>query len=296
MATWTFKICITDPSPATYDYSKSYVNITRGTGGGTINPGDTLEIRATLVIRSSTLDSLAFLDTLHNNGGIRLVPSTIILRTNEGKIYKSFTDASGDDAGYRYTNGLDTIIRINIGTGASSSARGSLANTSKPSIFGSSCIIMATYRVVVYGAYNSTINVGGGKIMIRDAGTGVASNLSLSQRSAIIYSSPGLCPNAVSATNAIGGDYNGTFGTPATGAPLARNRGTSTNVPSYIYKIFSSAGGPNDYYYGIANNTSATYSTTTTLAKPDAHRVFNVWDITGDHTGATNTAKGNSTL
>ena len=291
--TWTFKICITDPSPATYDYSKSYVNITRGTGGGTINPGDTLEIRATLVIRSSTLDSLAFLDTLHNNGGIRLVPSTIILRTNEGKIYKSFTDASGDDAGYRYTNGLDTIIRINIGTGASSSARGSLANTSKPSIFGSSCIIMATYRVVVYGAYNSTINVGGGKIMMRDASTGVASNLSLSQRSAIIYSSPGLCPNAVSATNAIGGDYNGTFGTPATGAPLARNRGTSTNVPSYIYKIFSSAGGPNDYYYGIANNTSATYSTTTTLAKPDAHRVFNVWDITGDHTGSTNTSKGN---
>ena len=187
-----------------------------------------------MVIRSNTLDSLAFLDTLYHNGGVRLVPSTIALRTNEGKIYKSFTDASGDDAGYRYTNGLDTIIRINIGTGASSSARGSLANTSKPSIFGSSCIIMATYRVVVYGAYNSTINVGGGKIMIRDAGTGMASNLSLSQRNAIIYSSPGLCPNAVSATNAIGGDYNGTFGTPAT-VPHLRETGEQAQMFPVIF-------------------------------------------------------------
>ena len=290
----SFNICVYHPASATYDYGKSYVDITRGTGGGTINPGDTLEIRGTLVVRSQSLDSVAFFDTLYHNAGTRLVPGSIILRTNEGKAYKSFTDASGDDAGYRYTNGSDTVIRINMGTGASSSARGNIANTSKPSVFGSTCIIMATYRVVVYAAYGSTVSVGGGAITIKDATTGISSNLNFSSRSAYVYSSPGLCPNAVSATNAIGGDYNGTFGTPSGSAPLARNRGTSTNVPSYIYKVFSSAGGPNDYYYGIANNTSATYSTTTTWGKgSDAHRVFNVWDITGDHTGASNTAKGN---
>lgn len=289
-----FNICVYHPAGATYDYGKSYVNITRGIGGGTINPGDTLEIRGTLVVRSLSLDSVAFFDTLYHNAGTRLVPGSIALRTNEGKVYKSFTDASGDDAGYTYTNGLDTVIRINIGSGATSSARGKLLSTSKPSVFGSTCIIMATYRVVVYAGYSSTVSVGGGMITIKDATTGISSNLNFSTRSAYVYSSPGLCPNAVSATNAIGGDFNGTFGTPSGGAPLARNRGTSSNVPSYIYKTFSSSGGPNDYYYGIANNTSATYSTITTWPKgSDAHRVFSVWDITGDHTGSTNTSKGN---
>ncbi|MFI5133184.1 MAG: hypothetical protein ACHQEB_02555, partial [Chitinophagales bacterium] len=279
-----FSICVYHPVGATYDYGKSYVNITRGTGGGTINPGDTLEIRGVLVVKSLTLDSLAFFDTLYNNGGTRLVPGSIILRTNEGKVYKSFTDATGDDAGSRYTNGLDTIIRINIGAGASSSARGKLLSTSKPSIYGSTCIIMATYRVVVYASYGSTVNVGGGKITTKDATTGISTDLPFSARNAFVYSSPGLCPNAVSATNAIGGDFNGTFGVPAGSAPLARNRGTSTNVPGYIYKVFSSSGGPNDYYYGIANNTSQSFSTSTTWAKPDAsspsHRVFSLWDIT----------------
>jgi hypothetical protein len=136
-------------------------------------------------------------------------------------------------------------------------------------------------------------------ITVKDPSTGVSSNLSFNTRNAIVYSSPGLCPNAVSATNAIGGDFNGTFGTPATGAPLVKNRGTSTNVPGYIYANFST-GAPQDYYYGITNNTSgsgASFTILNTWAKSDAssptHRVFQVWDIIGDHTGATNTAKGN---
>src|SRR5258708_27588442 len=105
---------------------------------------------------------------------------------------------------------------------------------------------MATYRVVVYAPYNSTINVGGGAFTIKDGNTGVSGTLSLSTRNAIVYSSPGLCPNAVSATNAIGGDFNGTFGTPATSAPLIKNRGTSSNVPGYIYSYFST-NTPQDY-------------------------------------------------
>jgi hypothetical protein len=294
-----FSICVYHPAAATYDYGKSYVNITRNSGGGTINPGDTLEIRATLVVRSQTLDSLAFFDTLHNAGGLRLVPSSITLRTNEGKIYKSFSDAIDADAGHRYTNGLDTVIRINIGSGATSVLRGRLSNTSKPSVFGSTCIIMATYKVVVYAGYGSLVNVGGGSFTMKDALTGISGNLSLTTRNAIVYSSPGLCPNAVSATNAIGGDFNGTFGTPGISAPLIKNRGTSSNVPGYVYSAFST-NSPQDYSYGITNNTSgsgSSFTTTTTWAKPDVsaptHRVFQVWDIIGDHTGATNTAKGN---
>lgn len=295
-STGNFNICITHPAPTipSIDYGKSYVNITNNTGGGTIDTGDTLEIRATLVIRSSGLDSLVFLDTLHLGGGVRLVPGSIALRTNEGKVYKSFTDAVGDDGGSTYTSGTDTVIRINFGTGASATRGGTLTNTSKPSVFGSTMIIMATYRVVVYAGYNTTLNLGGGKFISSPISTGSLNNLSFSQRNAIVYSSPGLCPNAVAASNAIGGDFNGTFGSGA-----AQNRGASSSVSGYTYSTFTT-GAPGDYYYGIANNTSAggsSFTTTTTWAKPDnsspTHRVFNLWDITGDHTGATNTAKGN---
>jgi hypothetical protein len=269
-STGNFNICITHAAPATssFDYGKSYVNISKKSGGGTINPGDTLEVRGTLVIRngSSGLDSLSFLDTLHLGGGVRLVPGSISLRTNEGKVYKSFTDALADDAGYYYTSGTDTVVRINFGTGASATARGNLLSTSKPSVFGSTCIIMATYRVVVYAGYGTTLSLGGGKITSKDIGTGILRDLSFSSRSAIVYSSPGLCPNAVAASNAIGGDYNGTFGS---GSP--QNRAPSPNVTGYTYSTFQTSN-PQDYYYGIANNTSTggtSFTTITTWAKPD---------------------------
>jgi hypothetical protein len=292
-----FDICITHPAPAipSIDFGKSYVNISKNSGGGTISPGDTLEVRATLVIKSSSLDSLAFLDTLHLGGGVRLVPGSIALRTNEGKVYKSFTDAVGDDAGYFYTSGTDTVIRINFGTGATATKRGVLTNTSKPSVFGSTCIIMATYRVVVYSGYGATLSLGGGKLTgSTNAASGVVNNYPFSSRNAVVYSSPGLCPNSVAPSNSIGGDFNGTFG-----SGISQNRGPSSNVLGYTFATFTT-GAPGDYYYGIANNTSAggsSFTTTTTWAKPDnsspTHRVFNLWDITGDHTGASNTAKGN---
>jgi hypothetical protein len=52
--TYTFNICVTDPlatSSAILDYSKSYVNLSDTATGGAIDPGDILEIRATLVVR-----------------------------------------------------------------------------------------------------------------------------------------------------------------------------------------------------------------------------------------------------
>lgn len=296
-STGSFSICVYHPAASSYDYSKSYVNITRNNGGGTINTGDTLEIRGTVAVQnisSSSLDSLAFIDTLYAGGGVKFISGSIALRTNEGTIYKSLTDAVSDDEGYLYTSGSDTVIRVNFGSGASATARGRLTGTSKPKVYTSACIIMATYRVVVYAAYGSTLNLGRGLITMKDTKTGISGNLSFSNRNVIVYSSPGLCPNSVSATNAIGGDFNGTFGVPATAAPLARNRGTSSNVPGYIYKPFTSTGGPNDYYYAIANNTSQTFTTSNTWAKPDAtYRVFSLWDISGDHSGASNTTKGN---
>ena len=156
---------------------------------------------------------------------------------------------------------------------------------------------MATYRAVVYAPYNTKINFKTGSLTYRDISTAAtaATKVTFSTNNLIVYQSPGLCPNAVSASNAVGAESNGTFGKFAIGtaAPIARNRGTSSNT-SYIYNIFSTAGGPNDLQYGIANNTSATFSTINTWGKPSSpYRVFNQWDIIGDHTNATSTSRGN---
>ncbi len=288
-----FSICITDVPASKIETSRSYINVTKGSTGGTVDYLDTLEIRSTFVIKNNSADSLAFLDTLYNTKGFKLVPGSIALRTNEGKIYKSFTDLYDGDAGHRYNSGLDTVIRINFGTGATTAARGKLLNTSKPSFYSSSCIVMATYRVVVYATYGTKINFKTGAITYRDVATGNMYNANFPDDSLIVYSSPGLCPNAVSITNAIGVESNGTFGVPSTGAPLARNRGISPYT-NYAYWPFNSAGGPQDYYYGVANNTSATFTTLNTWLKPNnTYRVFGLWDIIGDHTGATNPITGN---
>jgi hypothetical protein len=306
---WTFNICITNPgtgTSATIDYSKSYINVSKLTTGGGVEPGDILEIRATFVVRGGTVDSLAFYDTLQVNNGFKLLSTSIAQRTNEGKIYRrdspvktEFTDAPGDDEGwYTVLGSGDTAIQVNIGIGATASARGRLLSSSRPSVYNSTCIIMATYRVQVYATYDQKINWGGGAFTYKD-GTNMRM-VSFKNDSLVVYVSPGLCSTSLSANNQVGIETNGTFGAPSTGVPLARNRGISTAVPSYAYDIFTTGNGPQDYEYGVPNNTSATYTTLNTYPKNTAviypsvpQRVFSHWDIIGDHTGAGNTAKGN---
>jgi trimeric autotransporter adhesin len=301
--TWSFNICVTDPVPAALDYAKSYINVTGGSNGRTVNPGDILEIRATLVIARSgsplavkSIDSLAYYDTLFAAKGFSLVPGSIALRTNEGKIYSSFTDNSLDgDAGWITSAGAgtDTTIQINMGYGGTATryARGKLRSNSRPSNFGSTCIIMATFRVMVNAPYGTKINFGGGAFRYRDSATGVFSSIRFPNDSLMVYSSPSICPNSVSTTNIIGDEFNGTFGAPSGSPSYPQNRGTSPNT-NYAYLPFS-ASSPNDYYYGVVNNTSAAGATSQIVAKPHASRVFNFWDISGDHTGAANSAKGN---
>jgi len=297
--TYTFNICITDPTPlplTTIDYAKSYVNITSGTVGGTINPGDELEIRSTLVIRTAiTIDSIAYYDTLRAGKGLALKPGTITTRTNEGKIFQSFTDLNTDaDAGMYTTAGAgsDTAIQINLGPTANRTGKGALSNTSLPSLFGSTCVIMATYRVIVNATYGTKINYGGGGFTYRDPATGVGTKIAFPYDSLMVYQSVGICPNNTSSTNILGDEFNGTFGAPAASAG-SQNRGTSANT-NYQYQAFN-PGGPGDYFYGVPNNTSANFTIVQTVPKPSAAgpRVFGHWDITGDHTNAIDPIKGN---
>jgi hypothetical protein len=58
-----FDICITTPNTSIIDFGKSYVNISKP-NSGTVELGDTLEIRASVVVRAGTFDSLSFKDNV----------------------------------------------------------------------------------------------------------------------------------------------------------------------------------------------------------------------------------------
>lgn len=273
------------------DFGKSYANITKGLNGGTIETGDTLEIRAAFVVRVGAFDSCGYFDAIPV--GTDYIPGTIRVLTNEGKIYKQFTDAVNDDEGWI----SGTNVRINLGYNqtdnpATRSRRGRVRNTHKPSFYGSSCIMVASFRVRITAPIGSIINIGGGQMTYKAGSTALQTHTFPFNQLAV-YTNIGMCPNLVGG-NTLGTEFNGTFG-----SGKARNRAASANVPpSYGYEVFNT-GTPNDYTYGIPNNTSTrvNYTTSNTWAKPDnsspSHRVFSVWDIIGDHTGATNPILGN---
>jgi len=272
------------------DIGKSYINITKGINGGTLEPGDTLEIRASFVVRSGTLDSCAYYDAVP--AGTAYIPGTIRVLTNEGKIYKQFTDAIPDDPGW--INGSN--IQINLGYNpaafpATRFRRGRVANTYRPK-FGGSSILLASFRVRVTAGYGTQISTGGGFVIYKNGPAAIQTATFPSNRVAV-YRNFSICANTVGA-NALGTEFNGSFG-----SGKSRNRGSSANVPvGYTYNIFT-ANTPNDYYYGIANNTSTQlgYTTSDSWPKPDpaatTRRVFRLWDIIGDHTGAVSPVMGN---
>jgi hypothetical protein len=287
-----FLLNLSNAFSQTLDYGKSYVNITKGLNGGTVEVGDTLEIRATFVVRSGILDSCAFYDTIRP--GTAYIPGSMAILTNEGKVYKAFTDGlETNDCGW--FNGGN--IRIHLGYVATNAPatghrRGQIRNTHRPNVFGA-CVMVCSYRVRVISPLGSQVNVGGGSITYR-VGSNPIQRINYPNNTVAIYRNSGICSNSIG-VNALGTEFNGTFGS----GPL-RNRGVSANVPSsYTYNNFTT-NGPGDYFYGIPNNTSTetNYSTLNTWAKPDAstptHRVFRVWDIIGDHTGAANPLVGNS--
>jgi hypothetical protein len=280
------------------DYGKSYLNVTKGTTGGTVEPGDILEVRATFVVGGSGandyVDSCAYFDVIPVN--TTYVPGSLAILTNEGIVYKTFTDVAGDDAGT--ING--TNVRINLGyknaPTATATRRGRITYSDKPSFYGGTCILMATFKVKVTGVYGATVSIGGGTISYYPFGASITS-IVFPQDSVMITQNLAICPN--SSVNSITSEFGGTFG-----SGKAKNRGPSAKISNnYTYSLFG-PNAPNDYYYNISNNTStgaAGYTTLNTWPKPDpniagfsySHRVFQLWDIIGDHTGAANPLLGN---
>lgn len=275
------------------DYGKNYFNVTKGVTGGTVEPGDTIQVRATFVVRSGAIaDSCAFYDAIPS--GTAYISGSLCVLTNEGKTYKTFTDTYGDDAGW--VSGSNVTIHLGYNASnnpATAFRRGQVRASHRPSFYGSTCIMMASYSVRVLASYGSTINLGNGTATYK-LGAASIQVISFASNPVAIFANNGVCSNSVGG-NSLGAEFNGTFGSGA-----ARNRSASASVPaSYTYQYFTT-GSPQDYYYGIPNNTSTltNYTTSNAWAKPDAssptHRVHTVWDIIGDHTGASNPLLGNS--
>ncbi len=299
----TFTACVTLAQPANVSTGKSFINITRP-GGGTIVPGDELEIRVSVNVSnagSNNIFRFRYNDTLSSN--VTYVPGSLRLLTNESKLYASYTDAAGDDAAMY--NGVNRTIRFNLGRDINDMSRGVVSNTGIDSTSGGNVnsathaprgngmLVIVTYRVTVDAAtpYNTIINYGPGALRYRNmlnAGGAIDYELAPNPLSFIVYPNYGLCNNATGANNVSPG--SGDFGSGTLHNGL--NPGT---VPGYNY-VAVAQNNPGDGNYAVIKNLSPNQLTDPTVARPNAtsgNRVFGVWDIIGDHTGAADPLAGN---
>ena len=271
---------------------RSYINVSKNATGGTFEPGDTLEIRSAIAVGNFAAFSITrvrYNDTI--NGNFTYIPGTLRILTNEGLVFRSFTDAASDDAGM--FNATNNTLRINLGnasgaatnTGNATTGGGTINYNDKPSFYGGVCIMVASFRVKINNAipYNTLLTMPGGAFRFIQSAANITAGFA--PNNLMVFQNLGVCPNFVGGNAVI--DNNGTFGSGTT-----QNRSSSAIVPGYTFINFS-ANQPNDGYYGIANNSSATGATNNGVAYPHASRVFSVWDIIGDHTGAASLTAGN---
>lgn len=284
---------------------KSYINISRP-NGGTFLPGDTIEVRATIAITGGSNTATTRVNSIRYNDTINLAKLTYIKRSlqmisNEGHLQTQFDDPVDLDSA-----NIDTLtgrLRFNIGAtsgvadvnaqGISTTNAGFLWGALKPTFYFGTCIRVYVYRAVIKKTptivdIDTTVLLSAGNFRYRIGGATADSMSNFAVYKIKIAPNYGLCSNAIG-TNALISESGGTFGTGHN-----KNRTTNTTlVPlPYSRKMFT-ANAPNDNFYGIANNTSGTWSTNPNLPQPNAARVFNVWDIMGDHTGAAVPSAGN---
>ena len=282
--TWNFSICVSTTIDPNIHYGKTYANVTKGSGGGTIEPNDELEIRAILNIKAGAMFNSVFLDTIPANTSY--IPGTLRILTNEGKIFRQWTDAvDSDPADITGDN-----IKINLGNQANVSTGGSIRNTDRPTL-SSGCIMMISYKIRVNAvAFNTNLQLGSGTVTYGIA-SGATSVIHYAPIRATVYQNYGICTNTIG-TNGILSEFGGTFG-----SGIFKNREASNKVPAnYVYATFKT-GAPGDYFYGVSNNTSSdsltNYSISTNEPIPSLKRVFTFWDVIGDHTGASDPLAGN---
>lgn len=309
-----FTICVTSPDLPVVRFGNSYVNISKKTAGGVVQPGDTLEIRMTIHhSTATTMTNLRFLDNLPTNTSMLTgINDSIKVITNEGLTYKRYSLAPGDDAAAYLSSPPpgEFNIRMNVGFGASNpgipidntsaesiSATGTMLNTNNPR--GGGLLFAAAYRVVVSGAVGDTIVLNPAQFIYNN-GTGEV-NLTATSYKILITDPLTLCTNSIGVNNAA--EFGGTFGTGTT-----LNRATDLTVPIAGYSFVNNVNAYNlvgDGRYGLVKNISPRNSTNRNanrvpfcgvLPYDDPfncnNRMYSHWYIDGDHTG-TNDAAGN---
>ncbi len=100
---------------AQVETGRSYVNITKGTTGGTFEPGDILEIRAAIAVgNSTTITNARYNDSIGPD--FAFIPGSLKIVTNEGLTFRAYTDATSDDQAV--FNSIGKNLRINLGATA----------------------------------------------------------------------------------------------------------------------------------------------------------------------------------
>lgn len=305
-----FNVCAqaTAPPPR---YGKGYVNISKRSTGGVVQPGDTLEIRMTINHTSGIVYSPRYLDNLPTNTRIdSSTPLRII--TNEGLMVKQFTlNANDDEGSFLLSPPVNQYnIRMNIGFAGfpgsatvnntateTATATGQMNSTNFPR--GGGTLLFATsYRVIVTGNVGDTITLFPSQFIYKRNSTSDPDEMLTASPYRILISDPlSLCANATGVNNAQ--ESGGTFGS---GTPLNRSYDLDFPIPGYTYMPnVSSIAGLGDGRYSIVKNISPYSSTIRTAdrtptcptAMPSEQSCTNRmhgghWDVDGDHTGTTN--------
>ena len=277
------------------ELSYSYFNLTRNSGGGTLEHGDTIEIHALAKVNSTT-KNFYYIDTIPT--GTSFINGSLKLMTNEGVSFTGsgpYTDASNDDGGVY--DGAIPAVRINIkgnGTGFTSAQNGAnfglatgggtvVNGTTLPKFYGNTLFIVA-YKLLVTASNGDTIHPTGNYYFDT---SGTTKSYRFNYAGIKVIQNQALCNNYSGATFTAESSF---------GSGNIQNRVAPAIVPAYT-KVNLALNTPADNYYSIANNTSA--DGTTNNAGPyqpttNNSRVFGgYWDIIGDHTGAANQATGN---
>lgn len=296
----------------TIQTGKSYVNVTKGATGGTIEAGDILEIRATIAVGAwdgTDISLVHYIDTIPTN--TTYIPGSLKILSNEGLPWQNYSDAAADDQAYiDLTSG---ILRINMGSsynnntpanvnmgGICSSVMawatpdgGRIMSNGRPSFYGGVAIMSASFRIQINTglAYGTMISMFGGAYRFRVGG--VDTERPFNPYLLSLNPNLGLCSNSIGGSAIL--EDGGTFG----GGSIQNRAGTAFIIAGYSPGAVA-FNFPNDGAYSIINNLSPSGSTDINSALPDnastdptIARVHRLWDIMGDHGGATQPATGN---
>lgn len=276
-------------------FSYSYQNVTRNNGGGTLEKGDTIEVRALVKVEVKT-SNFYYVDTIRP--GTQYVNNSLRVITNEGLTFRGPYPTTGtNNRGiYDISNGIPRV-RVNLGTGASApvigtgasqfgstSGGGTVTPNDKPKFYGTTLFIVA-YRLVITANFDDVIYLRG-NYYYDSVKNGTHKKIHKFKYAGIkIIQNQDLCTNFSSASFTAESDY---------GSGNIQNRPLGATVPGYN-KVNLNANDPGDGNYAIANNTSANGTTNNSGPfNPNPARVFGVWDIVGDHTGAVDPILGNA--